>query len=248
MCARWVPVGLRSRAYRGSPPSTYGGRRTDRPRASRLGRRQHHDVGRGGCRGDNGESVICFDAPGHGVSPGSQATITEYANAIVEVLQRFPSIQPSSPIRSRRSPRSLRLPSPATGDVRAMLLLAPTCSLSGVLDRWAAQTRPARPAWPHWSPANCCAATGFRCRTGTSGRSGYPRRCGCESCTIRATSRCPSSDSHRICCGNPRRDTRNCARDRSLRNYRQRPDASGTDHMPASCHTRPPNRETSQCR
>ena len=40
----------------------------------------------------NGESAICFDAPGHGVSPGSQATITEYANATAKVLQRFPSI------------------------------------------------------------------------------------------------------------------------------------------------------------
>src|SRR6201996_3733721 len=39
----------------------------------------------------NGESAMCFDAPGHGVSPGSQATITEYSNAIVSVLQRFPS-------------------------------------------------------------------------------------------------------------------------------------------------------------
>ncbi len=29
----------------------------------------------------SGESAICFDAPGHGVSPGSQATITEYAQA-----------------------------------------------------------------------------------------------------------------------------------------------------------------------
>ena len=40
----------------------------------------------------NGESAICFDAPGHGASPGSHATITEYAHATLEVLQRFPSI------------------------------------------------------------------------------------------------------------------------------------------------------------
>jgi len=39
-----------------------------------------------------GEPTMCFDAPGHGVSPGSQATITEYARATREVLQRFPSI------------------------------------------------------------------------------------------------------------------------------------------------------------
>ena len=39
-----------------------------------------------------GAVAVCFDAPGHGVSPGTQATMREYADATLAVLQRFPSI------------------------------------------------------------------------------------------------------------------------------------------------------------
>jgi pimeloyl-ACP methyl ester carboxylesterase len=86
-----------------------------------------------------GESAMCFDAPGHGVSPGSQATITEYAQATQAVLQRFPSIHTivahslaslaAIPAVARCGPASLR----------SVLLIAPACSLSLVLERWAAQ-------------------------------------------------------------------------------------------------------------
>lgn len=87
----------------------------------------------------NGESALCFDAPGHGVSPGSRATITEYANAIVKVLQHFPSVHM---IVAHSLGSIAAVAAVAESDainVRTMLLLGPTCSLSGVLDRWASQ-------------------------------------------------------------------------------------------------------------
>ncbi len=85
-----------------------------------------------------GESAVCFDAPGHGVSPGRQATITEYASAISAVLQRFSSIQTIvahslSAIAAVAAVSESDAPSVCT-----ILMLAPTCSLAGVLDRWVA--------------------------------------------------------------------------------------------------------------
>jgi pimeloyl-ACP methyl ester carboxylesterase len=88
---------------------------------------------------DSGESAICFDAPGHGVSPGSHATMREYAHVTLAVLQRFPSIHTIvAHSMSSIAAVSAVAKSDAT-NVRNLLLLAPTCSLSGVLDRWAAQ-------------------------------------------------------------------------------------------------------------
>lgn len=87
----------------------------------------------------NGESAICFDAPGHGVSPGSQATITEYANATAKVLQRFPGIRTVVAHSLASIAAVSAVAESGATNVRAMLLLAPTCSLSGVLDRWASQ-------------------------------------------------------------------------------------------------------------
>jgi Alpha/beta hydrolase family len=87
----------------------------------------------------SGESAICFDAPGHGVSPGSHALITEYAQATLEVLQRFPSIHT---IVAHSLASIAAVSAVAKSDrtnVRNMLLLAPACSLSHVLERWAAQ-------------------------------------------------------------------------------------------------------------
>jgi hypothetical protein len=86
-----------------------------------------------------GESVMCFDAPGHGVSPGRQATITEYASAVSAVLQRFPSIR-TVVAHSLSSIAAVAAVSESDAPtVRTMVLLAPTCSLAGVLDRWAAE-------------------------------------------------------------------------------------------------------------
>jgi pimeloyl-ACP methyl ester carboxylesterase len=89
----------------------------------------------------NGESAISFDAPGHGISAGSQATITEYSRAITEVLQRFPSIRTVVAHSLSSIAAVAAIAQARQSDVRTMLLLAPTCSLSDVLDRWAAQRR-----------------------------------------------------------------------------------------------------------
>ncbi len=89
----------------------------------------------------NGESAICFDAPGHGTSPGSHATITDYAHATLQVLQRFPSIHT---IVAHSLASIAAVSAVARSDatkMRNVLLLAPTCSVSGVLDRWASQRR-----------------------------------------------------------------------------------------------------------
>lgn len=86
----------------------------------------------------SGESVVCFDAPGHGVSPGSHATMKEYAQATLQVLQRFPSIQT---IVAHSMSSIAAVSAVAESDrtnVLSLLLLAPTCSLAGVIDRWAA--------------------------------------------------------------------------------------------------------------
>jgi pimeloyl-ACP methyl ester carboxylesterase len=87
----------------------------------------------------NGESAICFDAPGHGVSPGSQATVTEYADAIVAVLQRFPDIRTVVAHSLAAIAAVAAVADSGDTNVRSMVLLAPACSLSGVLERWAAQ-------------------------------------------------------------------------------------------------------------
>jgi pimeloyl-ACP methyl ester carboxylesterase len=84
-----------------------------------------------------GESTMCFDAPGHGVSSGTQATITEYARAAHAVLQRFPGIHTVV----AHSLASLAAISAIADSpyMRSVVLIAPACSLSRVLERWAAQ-------------------------------------------------------------------------------------------------------------
>jgi pimeloyl-ACP methyl ester carboxylesterase len=92
-----------------------------------------------------GESVLSFDAPGHGVSPGTEATINEYASATSEVLQRFPSIHTLVAHSLGSIPAVAAVAESETTRVRDLLLLAPACSLSHVLDRWAMQRSLPRP-------------------------------------------------------------------------------------------------------
>jgi pimeloyl-ACP methyl ester carboxylesterase len=88
-----------------------------------------------------GESVVCFDAPGHGVSSGSQATVGEYTDAVDAVLQRFPSIHTviAHSLSAIAVVAAIARSKPA--GIQSLLFLAPACSLSGVLDRWSAQRR-----------------------------------------------------------------------------------------------------------
>ena len=87
----------------------------------------------------DGESAVCFDAPGHGVSPGSRATMREYAHATLEILQRFPDIRTVVAHSMSSIAAASALAECGGANVRSLLLLAPTCSLAGVIDRWAAQ-------------------------------------------------------------------------------------------------------------
>ena len=89
----------------------------------------------------HGESVLCFDAPGHGASSGSQATVGEYTEAVHAVLHRFPSIHTvvAHSLSAIAVVAAIARSKPA--GMRSLLLLAPACSLSGVLDRWSAQRR-----------------------------------------------------------------------------------------------------------
>jgi len=87
----------------------------------------------------HGETVTCFDAPGHGISPGSAATVTEYARATHVVLQRFPSVH-TVVAHSLSAIAALWADARADADcTRTIILLAPACSLAGVLERWALQ-------------------------------------------------------------------------------------------------------------
>jgi hypothetical protein len=87
----------------------------------------------------SGESATCFDAPGHGVSPGTHATITEYAHATFGVLQRFPSIHTIVAHSLSSIAAVAAVAESEKASVRGLLLLAPACSLSHVLERWAMQ-------------------------------------------------------------------------------------------------------------
>ena len=88
---------------------------------------------------DNGESTVCFDAPGHGASPGSHATMKEYVHATGAVLQRFPSIHTIVAHSAASIAAVAAVAKDDSSNVRDMLLLAPACSLSDVLERWATQ-------------------------------------------------------------------------------------------------------------
>ncbi len=92
----------------------------------------------------HGETTVCFDAPGHGISPGSQATITDYARATGEVLQRFPSIHTVVAHSLSALAAVSAVAETPQAHVGNMVLLAPACSLTGVLERWAAHRRLSR--------------------------------------------------------------------------------------------------------
>jgi pimeloyl-ACP methyl ester carboxylesterase len=85
-----------------------------------------------------GYRVAAFDAPGHGVWTGSQATMTQFTRATgavmdalgdvrVVVAHSLGSIAATGAIAARRR-----------AGVACLSLIAPTCTLTGVLERWSA--------------------------------------------------------------------------------------------------------------
>lgn len=85
---------------------------------------------------DLGYSVAAFDAPGHGIWGGSQATMSEYTAAVAAVLQTLRDVRVivAHSLGSIAAVGGVARTGPI--DVDCMVLLAPTCTLSGVLDRW----------------------------------------------------------------------------------------------------------------
>lgn len=82
-----------------------------------------------------GLTVAAFDAPGHGSSRGEQATITEYAGAAASVLAtlggvRFVIAHSLGAIAAAAAIARTR------AEVAGVVLIAPTCTLTGVLERW----------------------------------------------------------------------------------------------------------------
>jgi pimeloyl-ACP methyl ester carboxylesterase len=86
-----------------------------------------------------GHTVAAFDAPAHGVNPGRTATMTQYTAAVAAVLAELGG---ATVIVAH----SLGAIAAVSGAVSAgltpdrVVLIAPTCTLSGVLDRWAPTT------------------------------------------------------------------------------------------------------------
>lgn len=91
-----------------------------------------------------GFTVAAFDAPAHGVSPGRHATMTQYSEAISAVLRAIngADVVVAHSLGSIAAVSALGQQPSSDRSPRCVVLLAPTCTLSGVLDRW----RPAAPA------------------------------------------------------------------------------------------------------
>jgi pimeloyl-ACP methyl ester carboxylesterase len=82
-----------------------------------------------------GFTVAAFDAPGHGSSPGDVTTITDYAaaaEAVLTVLGQVRVVVAHSLGAIAAVAAMARTRAPVSG----VVLVAPACALSGVLDRW----------------------------------------------------------------------------------------------------------------
>ncbi len=82
-----------------------------------------------------GFAVAAFDAPGHGVSPGDDATMTEYVEAVGAVLAALPptTVIVAHSVGAIAAVGALQKHDPG---IERIVLIAPACTLSGVLDRW----------------------------------------------------------------------------------------------------------------
>lgn len=82
--------------------------------------------------------VAAFDGPAHGVNPGDQATMTQYKKATGAVLDTLPDVRVviAHSLGSIAAIGALA-ERPGSG-VRCVVLISPTNTLLGVLERWAA--------------------------------------------------------------------------------------------------------------
>jgi pimeloyl-ACP methyl ester carboxylesterase len=84
-----------------------------------------------------GYRVAAFDAPGHGVSAGTRTTMPQFTRATRDVLDALGDVRmivAHSLGSIAAVGAAARCPAPP---VECLVLLAPTCTLTGVLHRWA---------------------------------------------------------------------------------------------------------------
>lgn len=83
-----------------------------------------------------GFTVAAFDGPAHGVREGAHATMTQYADAVGAVLRTLPDVR----VVIAHSLGGIAAISGAVErtdtELDALVLIAPPCTLGGVLDRW----------------------------------------------------------------------------------------------------------------
>ncbi|QFG24945.1 alpha/beta fold hydrolase [Actinomadura sp. WMMB 499] len=84
-----------------------------------------------------GYRVATFDAPGHGVAAGSQATMTQFTRATGAVLDALGDVRAVVAHSLGSIAAAGALAARPGAPVRCLALLAPTCTLTGVLERWA---------------------------------------------------------------------------------------------------------------
>jgi pimeloyl-ACP methyl ester carboxylesterase len=84
-----------------------------------------------------GYRVAAFDAPGHGVSDGTRTTMPEFTRATRDVLDALGDVRMivAHSLGSIAAVGAVaQCPAPP---VECLVLIAPTCTLTGVLQRWA---------------------------------------------------------------------------------------------------------------
>lgn len=93
---------------------------------------------------ESGLRVAAFDAPGHGVAPGSVATIRQFTESVTAVLDTLGDVR----VVVAHSLGAIATVAAVAGraDLDRIVLLAPACTLLGALDRWAAGKVPRRVA------------------------------------------------------------------------------------------------------
>jgi pimeloyl-ACP methyl ester carboxylesterase len=83
-----------------------------------------------------GYRVAAFDAPAHGASPGSQATMTQFTRSVGAVLDTLGDVR----VIVAHSLGSIAAVGAAAErpamPIDCIALVAPTCTLTGVLERW----------------------------------------------------------------------------------------------------------------
>jgi pimeloyl-ACP methyl ester carboxylesterase len=83
-----------------------------------------------------GFTVAAFDAPAHGINKGTTATMTQYTAAVATVLRALGEVRVIV-AHSLGSIAAVSGAAVAGVDLACMAMIAPTCTLSGVLERWA---------------------------------------------------------------------------------------------------------------